>query len=549
MTETLTPWWQTTRFRLIALVAFLLGLVALQWSTTGFVVTFFADDWVQYVRAETGPWLELFNPRAATPIANKLAVLLGGDPFVAVNLILYAFLSIKAVASSLSLLVLSRNHTAALMFGALVAVFPADSAVFNKGVLPATLALAMLCLGCLCLYAGYVYRKAWLIAPMLVCGLLVAFIYEALFPAMVFLPLALILHDRKVTRRWLVWAGLWILPLVITLLYTASLVSANPNALGYQSALTDVPNSLELLVIYTLRFFGYLFYKGWFSDLGPSISEARQIPAIIAGLLMGATTFYLARGTGYRSHGARFWLVTALFGFVLMGLGFGPYLFTALRDTSDRTLYVAMIGASLLTTAVACFVLFIQPRLRLLVALLFALLTSVGTLRMIGQQEIYAIDSGDQMRVADAVYGVTGMIAPGTMLVIIDDSSDRRIDPIFVTLSLYAEYVFAFLNHPNPMRAVLCYPEELVWGSYGESCRLDTNGVQVDFVANVQSVSAPLSELVIVRYADDGRVTLVQPGELPFAAEGYQPEARIQPGVLPERAQTLFGTAPDQPRN
>lgn len=550
MTETLTPWWQTTRIRVIALVAFLLGLVALQWSTTGFSVGFFADDWVQYVRAQTGPWLELSNPRAATPIANKLAVLLGGDPFVAVNLVLYAFLGIKAVASSLSLLVLSRNHTAALMFGALVAVFPADSAVFNKGVLPGNLALAALCLGCLCLCAGYVYRKAWLIAPMLVCGMLVAFIYEALFPAMVFLPLALLLHDRKLSRRWLIWAGLWILPLVITLLYTASLVSANENVLQYQSSLTNVPNSLDLLVSDSIRYINHLFFWGWVTDIGPTISDARQLPAILAGVAMGGVTLVVSRGNRHLPRNARLWLLFVLFGFLLMGLGFGPYLLTGLRDSFNRTVYVAMIGAALVMTGGVLCVLSLQPRLRIPAALLLALLAGAGTFRMIGQQESYAIYSSYQAEVAEAVYRVTGTIAPDTMLVILDESSDQYLGRVFVTISTYAEHVFVLLNHPDALKAVLCYPEPgFVWGSYAESCTLNADGVFVDFSVIGRSVSAPLSELVIVRYADDGTVTLVQPADLQFAAEGYQPELRIQPGVLPERAATIFGMLPDQPRN
>lgn len=309
------------------------------------------------------------------------------------------------------------------------------------------------------------------------------------------------------------------------------------------------PNSLDLLVSNTIRYINHLFFWGWARDIGPTISDARQLPAILAGLAMGAVTLVVTRGNRHLPRNARFWLIVALFGFLLMGLGFGPYLFTGLRDTFNRTVYVAMIGAALVITGGVLCALSLQPRLRIPTAILLALLAGVGTFRMIGQQESYAIYSSYQTDVAEAVYDVTGTIAPGTTLVIQDESSDQYLGRVFATISTYAEYVFALINHPNPVRVVLCYPEGLVWGAYGESCTLDADGVNVDFSTSVQSVSAPLSDMVIVRYADDGTVTLVQPADLSFAAEGYQPEARIQPGVLPERAATIFGMLPDEPRN
>jgi hypothetical protein len=540
------PWWQTTRFQLVALVAFLMGLVALQWSTTGWSVGFFADDWVQWDNALTGPWLNFDSLRAATPVANKLATLLGGNPFVSVNFVLYVFLCCKVVASSLSLFVFMRDVPAALIFGVLIAVFPADNAVFNKGVLPGAFAVAALCIGFLCLSYGFISGRSVFLLPALVCGLLVVFIYEALYAPMAVLPAALLLYERRFSRRFWLWSILWLLPLVVAAIYALALSSANTGIFRYQQGLIELNVPLTAILFSAARLLGRLFVTGWLFDVGAVLSEPRLLPTVLAFGVVLMTV--IASRLAVRPAGVRVWLLIAIFGLGLMAAGFGPYLLTSLRDSYSRTLYIAVIGAALTMTAVFRLLGQFHGSLRILTSVLVAALAAVGTFRMLGQQIVYQNYFLAQRDVISSVLEITGRLAPNTTLVLQDETTDQRLSRIMANISQYAEFAFVLVNYPSRVVAVICYPDpEYIWGPLGESCSLNESGVLANMPVIRRQVQAPLSELVIVRYKDDGTATLVLPEDLPFPAEDYRPEARIQPGVLPERAITLFGMTPGLP--
>ncbi len=526
----------------LPLMLALLALVILLWLPFGFAVPFWADGWPMNVTTDRGV-VVLNDLRPFVYVATAFARQLSPNLFLNVNLLTAAFIFGKGVVFYALLKRLTGDQLLAFAAAALLIVIPVDNAIFND----ATFAIHFSLLAYLtAVYALLAYwqssRPAWLVL-MGISLLVTTGIYETVYPLLLVTPLILLYDKPRMTRRFILVALAWYLvPLVMGLRFFL-LATQYSGSAAYQSRLFDLSvGKLELLRT-LLKTYQIHFYDGWVWDIGiryPRHAAAAAGVALLSGWWASRQQVLLPR---------RRLLLLTLAGLAALGLGYLPYLFTLLRHDDNRTYFYSSTGAVLAITALALLLASLIPVRRLagiLFVALVALLVGRGTAVSLDRHQRQYDNGWRQVPVLRLVTAQAPAFAPGTFVLVIDESVGQVLKYTFTLSSFYFESALRVLYQNPDLQAALCYPgEAVVWGHFGERCQLQPEGLHLLWTVN-GAATIPYEQIVAFRYHEDGTLTRLDS----LAAYGveapvYAPERRIDPSATPApRIAAMLGENP-----
>ncbi len=521
----------------LAIVAFFV-LTALLWAPTGLDVGFWGDDWLETAYIDNGGGLRLQTIRPMLPLSHLLGYAISPHNFTGLNLVLLIVIALKASFLYLLLRQITRNALFAFAASILTLLSPADTSIFNMVTVNIQLALTALIAGCYFFVLSWDYGRGWWIPMWVALGLAVS-TYEAVYAVILFGPLLLIWQVGRPNRRMIAFSAAWYAPALLMLTYSAYLILGNPRTLGYQQQLTSTPVSLGDMVNALGKFVHRLFFKGWWPVFLNSELRWYERTAAITVLIVSFISLYVSP----KSAGRRY-LILSITGAFLVVLTSLVYLPTSLRLTYDRTLMFSGVGAAICVAALLWWLLVRFPLGRVIYIVLLAFIAMVGINGLIGQHFYYQSEALSQREVLMQIVDVTGSVTPNTVVVVLDQSQHSRVRTSFLTYVFYADRAWQVIQYPNLTNLILCYPDDLDgWGIFNEHCEFDSNGVAI-WSSNAARTHFPAEQLVVLTYSDDSGVQLVPADMLPFSPSAYDPTSRIQPGVLPHRAETMLGMTP-----
>ena len=515
----------------VAGVGVLVILVAMLWLPFGLKVGFVGDGWILFHQVDAGnPMSATTATRLFTPVPYMIAYSLTPGQFTGVNLLLALLMAAKG---GLLIAILRRlGAPSPLAFGAaaLAILLPADSGVFYLGAVTIEFVLVGFLLAVYLLLVYWQQRSLVALVAMSLVHILTVGIYEGIYPLIAVTPLLLLIHERRISRRWLRVALFWYLVPAINAVWYLFVVTNFPRAFQYQGSIAQHP-TLALIGESLLKIYKRHFFDGWVEHLA-SIAPRDWLLGGLAGLLVLSVGWWLGRNAPVNR---RLTWRLALAGLVIMLLGVALYLPTAARDQTVRTYYFSSVGAAITLAALGW-----STGRRLIFAALMGVLALVGMAQLLNQHQRYFDQSEQEQAMLTAFARAVPQIAPGTGIVIIDASPEADYTRI-TGGALYTEYTLPTLYDDYSLGATLCGPEEVGTGA-DKHCRLTDEGMTIPSVRSFW-FTRTYDQLIFVRY--DGQFQVID-DLTPYTGKpipAYQPQKRYQAnGLPPPRITTLFGS-------
>ncbi len=432
---------------LIAL-ALLIGVVAL-WLPFGWNVGFVGDDWFLFLNARFGSaWATLGRP--LVPVPFVLGYALAPGQFVGFNLMLALLILAR---SGLCYAILRRLGVGrGLAFGAaaLVLVFPADTGLFYLGALNVYFSWIAFLLAFYCLLLYWRRPRVTFLAVLWLAQVLCLGTYEAAYPLILVAPLAL-LPERRSRSRWRGTLIRWYLFPALNLIRLALVALLSPAALDYQSGLVtggvpSISSMIESVVgVYVRHFWG-----GWVDG---GISSPYLLIGAALGVLVAAVAWWLARRDPPAPSRVERWLPLA--GLAIVGLGVLIYVPTSLRDDTLRTYFGSSAGAALAISALV----WLLIRRALPFAVIIGLLAALGCGHLLEQHAVFVRATEAQQTVIVGLAAVAPSIAPGSTLIVMDESPGRDLSHIFPGRWQF-QMPFLLVYDDPTLTVALCYPDD-----------------------------------------------------------------------------------------
>ena len=481
----------------------LLLLVIILWLPFGLSVPFWADGWPKIAALDTGVIAEEGRPLVNVPY--EFARLLSPNLFASVNLLLIATIFGKASLFYLILKRLTGNKLLAFAAAALVIVFPVDTAIFNDGVM--SIHFALFCyMGAVYALLAYWERPRWYWLVLMWLGLLFTTgIYETVYPLVLFTPLILLYKQPRISRRFVGVALFWYAVPLLVAVRLLFLIARQDDSFGYQSNLftgIDPPAMINSL----LRAYARNFHSGWVQDLGESYlaySIAAGVITLVGILWFSRTAIVLPR---------KRLIILAVAGFVILGLGYAPYVFTALRDSTDRTYFYSSVGAAItIVSALLLLTSFVSSHHlgSLIFALLLAFIVGQGTAISLVRHQTNYNNGVLQLPVLRDVASQLPAVSSNTLVLVIDETPDQPLRRVFTQASFYFRAALQVLYENPDLQAALCYPhDEVGWGHFAEKCLVEPDGVTLLSTRDGTN-TFPYDQIVVFSYNEAGTLTLL----------------------------------------
>lgn len=575
-------WTDSHRLDLLTLAA-LCAIVVLLWLPFGWNISGLTDEWVFFSQVQGGaPAVELNALRPFSLTGLSLAYELTPDSFVGLNILFAVLLVARGFAVYLLTRELIRDAPALASAAALLyVVYYGDTGwfwltTFNIGW---SALWTLLAIWLLLRQLRQPSRLVWLVMAV---AQYLAMSYEGAFPLILAAPLLLPLVAGRFNRRVLVIAALWyIVPIILIVRYAVGTLAqdlAYQNAqlsiaLGSESPLRDMANSV--LRVYK-RLLGGAFlerYTLWRETL-PTLLYAATIASVSVG------TVWL----GLRWHRPvlrwRQVVTTGLAGLVLIGLGFASYLVSEFRDVDYRVYYFSSVGAALLfvaalfavayggkwarrTVAVGALaaILIIAPRLgklalavgallnlllpaRWLFLLGFAALIGIHSAFTLWQHRLYAEAPQGQHWILSGIIEQAPQPADGTLIVLLDDSPDRRAMWEFENRRDMLIGAVRYLFDNPTLDAAFCVPDAEVFGYFREACAFTEDGFYTRWTKfTLDERTVPYENVLVFSFDEERGVLLLE--ALSGEASGYDPSTIAGRGEpLPVRARSALEDFP-----
>jgi hypothetical protein len=543
-------------------------LAASLWFPFGWQVGDLSDLRAFYVDIENGllPLIAPADPRPLMLLATHLARALTPDSFVGANLLLWALLTLKALALyALMRQMLPRQPLLAFAAGALALILPVDTGVFWL----VTINIHGYALGALTaaalLIAQWRQPRLWR-WPLIALAQLLALSYEAAFLPLLIVPALLPLIDRPSRRMLRVALLWWALPLAaivrFALLFTSSAAS------GYQASLialgADAPGQMARALA---RVYERHAITGWIEAFDWLTRRAAWelswfVSAAIgaAGAALGAAAHAAARGTDARLP-LRTGLLALLVGAGLIGAGFAAFLPTVYRDINYRVHLFSVFGAAIalavpliwlldlprrprqigfllgssasfalasrlpIAAAIGLAGMLALPR-RAAAAALLGAVTGAGALLLIDQHDRYVQIVRQQDWILSQIVTAAPAIAPETVIVVFD-APDRTGYAAFEWQRGVFESALRFL-YQTSLAGFFCIPDGRTFGFFNEQCALTVEGIRL--TSSAGETLFPFERALLFDFTREGGLSLRPPGaDLP----GYDPGARIDASAPP----------------
>lgn len=510
-------------------------IVLIIWLPFGLSIPPSYDGWLMTQAADQGIVIQPGESRFLTYVPGAIARVLSPNPFIGANVFLIGLFVGKVILVYLIVKRLTRNRAVAFAAASLIAVYPADTAIFYAA---PNIHFAIF-FYVLSVYLLLVYwdRPRWyLLLFMWFAQVMTTGTYEAVYPLLILTPLVVVWLEGRVTRRVITTAVLWYAAPVLVLVRLTLIVIQNQGAVAYQQHLFTTAPIHDLLGS-LLRAYRVHFIDGW-----TRIPGSTYIPyGVIAGVIGGGICWRLLRKQP--SVRLRTLILLLIGGLAAIGAGYVPFLLTSLRDSSARTYNYSSLGAGFV---LAILFLAIAQRLkftRFLFAALTAVLLAHGTVQLLNQHGMDDERGRAQVTRVLAVIAQAPAVQPGSLVLVIDETEGGGFSAPFGTLRPYFELALSTMYENYTLSASACYPkDEAPRGAFQENCHIETDRVVLTILNGSQEQSFPLDQVVVFRYHPDGSVSLDE-NLVPYVtdASGYDPKKRINfDAPLPPRAQAML---------
>jgi hypothetical protein len=533
---------------LIPLSLFLLSLSL--WIPFGLNTGFWADGWPSLVAVQTRGIDFTYSPltRPLLYLPWWAGYYLTPQSLVGPNLVVLFSILGKGLLAYGIWRKLGAAGYVAFVAAAITMVFPVDSALFNMGALAIHFALLAYLCAVYCLITYYLDgSRRWLI-PMALGLIITVGIYETVYPLLVFTP-ALLLVLRKPDRRFLIASALWYAIPLLNGLRLLLLFTTSSTSFDYQSNLLSDTFSIAPLLEGAINNYRKHFVDVWVLTDKPVPTEHVLI-GVVAGILLAAVSLFLYfRSTlTVQTTSKRYWIL-AVFGFLVIGLGFAAYLPTALRDSTQRTFYYSSVGAALVHVCLLYLVTRRFPFGPFIFCIVSGVLIGIGTIRMLDQHQVYVSHFKAQQVQARGLLGNVGNVPSGTGILVIDESPHSGLRDVYVGSSFYFNAVIGYAFGDNTIKGGLCYPNEVEpWGNFRETCTFSDTGAVVTLRSVLNMIDHEYDHLIALRYTvEDGFVVIT---DLSPYVSGGQPDD-YNPAALsdfsppfPPRFLNVFGVMP-----
>ena len=545
-------------FPLIVVSLFVAGL----WLPFGLKTTGLMEEWLSYntyerstptERDEPVNFLTLSGQQRLRPLQDTtmaFAHLITPDSFVALNLVAIVSLILKGLALYLILSRLLPDSKAfALLAALLLIVFPADEGIFTFRAVHIHGAVALYLFGVYFLLRLWDRFEWWSLLLMWATVIASLFVYEVGYALVFVTPLILIVkRNTPDFGKRLIRLGIaWYLAPLITLVYAALTLGDGDTYQGWviQHSGINEPSIITDLARSVGNAYYQHFVGGWLDALRTLTANAGF--DLLAGVLtVGALAAAMRlKQTLLSTNRRSFWLFAS--GFVMIFLGFAPFLITPSRDVQWRVFLFSSVGGAL------CFVslcLWLSHRSRPVYYVLVGAFLFVATVNGLNQQQYYVSLSQTEQQLLRGVIEQIPQPKPNVPVVVVDETGKY-----WSNWTLGASYLLTaslqYIYEDYSAQFVLC--------SYGadgqfvalpellERCGFDANGVTL-YQNDQLTASYPYSQIVVLRHtsSDTTILTTIPPEYLPAGqtALDYAPAGLLDYNAAPPRRfHTLFSIA------
>lgn len=544
------------------------------WFPFGIHVGDISDLRVLYVEIERGllPLIAPSDPRPLMLLATHLAQALTPDSFVGANVLLWALLTLKAVALyALIRQIAPRQPLLAFTAGAVALILPVDTGVFWL----VTINIHFFTLAALTAAAALIAQwrqPRWWGWPLIVAAQIAALSYEAAFAPLLAVPALLLLiarPSRRMLRVALLWYALPLAAIVRFALIFSGMDADGANAAAYQGSLVALgEGALADMARALMRAYQRHAVTGWIDAFEWMTRRAAwDTPwflstAVSAGAAAIGAAVHIRRGEHLSG---RVGLLGLIAGAALIGIGFAAFLPTVYRDINYRVFFFSTLGAAValavgmvwlidlprrprqiafllgvsasfalasrlpIAAAVALAGLLLLPR-RAAAAVITAGLVGAGTLLLIDQHDRYVQIARQQDWIVGQIVAAAPAMTPETAVVVLD-APERTGYAAFEWQRPVFETALRFV-YGTDVSAVFCVPDGSTFGFFSETCTLNADGVRLTWAGG--DALFPYQRIVLFDFAPDTGLTLRPPDA---ALPGYDPLARLDADApIPARA-------------
>jgi hypothetical protein len=427
-------------------------LVLLLWLPVGFYTTGLVEEWSFYGLAAQGvplvpasAWSAAHTLRPFVAFAWQLGYWVTPNSFLGLNLVMMAIFIAKALSFyALLRLLLPESRVFALLTAAVFLLYPADS--MNMMLRGISIHFALLTyLGAALLLIFYWRRPRWYFM-LGAWGLLVVSlgIYEVSYIFTLLSPLLLLVVEKRLmpTRRMVRVSLLWYVPLIVYLVWYLIILRTTTDSYQQGHFSNMARGSLGEIASHVLRSIQHLldwnFLSGWRRALEgfavdpaiPVIALGMSLLFIVASLLLWQRQTATEVGTASPPLVRRY-LLAALFGFVIMGIAYGPYaLLQAFFLNTERVFYYTAVGAAVGVMALLYIFSLRVFRSQIVFIIVGSILIGVATAGAIAQHLHYADWSHEQQRLFASVVQTVPQFDEDATLIVYQDGDPERINRV-----------------------------------------------------------------------------------------------------------------------
>ncbi len=538
-----------------------LALVILLWVPFGLKVSGIMEEWLVIHSVEIGGQSDrdenysLFitqgtqRTRPLVGVAPILGYSLTPDSFVGFNLVAMALFFAKGlVLYSILCRLAPKNRPYALLVALLFVIYPADSGLFTFRAISIHLSVLLYLLGVYFFLIYFQHGRWWGLVGAWLAVIGSVWIYEVAYPLIVLMPLLLIWQEGRLNRRVIRDSLMWYLAPLLALLYITFIFIQGAS---YQSWLLQHSGLNQPSVfVDMLTSLGSAYYRHFVGGWGQALTQLQSpyvglsLLMVVIALIAGAL---VTRG-GSRLDGdkRRYWLL-ALIGFLLVGLGYAPYLVTPYRQLDWRVYYYSSFGGAICVGSVV-YLLVLYTRSRIMVFVpLMSLLIGLGTLRALNQHEYYNELALTQQQLLHGVVAQVPRLKSEVPIVVVDETGTYNSN-WSLGASYLLRYALDYVYSDNRLTAVLCSFDPstgqfVILPEVVEQCAFAPDGLKLT-QGDTQINAYPYDQMVLIRYTKTGAQLLesIPPTYLHVPAqERYNPLRFVdQEAAPPRRFFTLF---------
>jgi hypothetical protein len=562
----------------LTLVGFaaLAALVLTLWLPFGWKITGLYEEWLIMRDADAGnPLRMLYDPPYASAAYRPLTLapfvlgyLLTPSSFLGLNLIETLLLFAKGAAMyTLVLRLVPDNRALAFVSGALLVVYPADTALLTLRTTNVHAGVFFL-LVALNLLIAVSQRFRWTaLLGMLLAETTALATYEAGILLILSGPVLLLWLRQAIHKRALAVAVLWtavpiyfLFHLLVTLRdpasYPAGLLAGSGLGIHFLEVLRSWLYSVTRAYVRT-------FGTGWYESLrgldwrDPYLHVAAGLTVF---LIMPASWLHARRDQETKPVvDTNRYLTLAALGVVAVVVGFALYLPTGWRNTNWRVFLYSSIGAALVV-GIACFLvarLFGRWQPRVFVGLT-SFLIGIAVLHALAQHHGYFEYAQRQQQILANIISQAPHFEPGTTVLLVDRTPTAAFKAwsMCVAVSSCLEAALRYLYGDSTLRAMYCAPGYRPRDQLSEECRFEADRVTVSYIhlgsKKEVRMSSPYSSLVVFEKSIRGLSVLndISAYRTESGVNGYNPGRRIDASSpLPPRARTVFTPWPFRMRD